>query len=742
MIPFAINPDYRPDRLTDVKDDKYHLQFARYCSVALNNQAALEYFWRIYRNRMFYLGQQWDKVRDVAFLEDSNGDAKGRLPTVDNIIRPFVNQMINEATDMSLSFKAIPEGDRVINRREKELNRLKAGRVLADRYPTLTRNIKQVQPIGKDMEETDEIFRNVWTDNVAKNINNLSKYVIDEYKIDTMLRSIQAESLAVNGAAIFFNECWNGELVPRTIDPENFFYDNGATLFDLSDAEYMGHTDYALPTDLYEKFLLDKDTKKRIEKFTKLTPIGFPVNMPVPYAYTNLPGRIPVIYVEWRDTETMEFGYVIDQFGYEMFTRVYPNKYKSRNGERVYHENELIMPQSEMRRQYMQGKLKRTIDEEVLHYCRFTPSEIYTGGKNTDIVYDFGVVPYQDRNARNPSFVDFSYRCTTWGYHDGWISAPIDDVIDPQRLVNRYRSMAANKAEKDTAGIVIDEWSLMGTNQNKSDVQRKAERGETISVNSKGMGVPNAVSEYGARLAAAAQSMTAMANEQVQIAQQRMGILSIPGKESKKALLGQEAEEQSLHGLYLSRMVSLYESEYNCIANKGKRIYADNPRRLAIMVGDKGAEEIRITKDMSLEDFRIRIKRTDDEKQSKILANQELKNLLQMQQITREDFADNYDRITLDEVGRVIRDSIIRTKTAEKLMRQQQEEDKQRATMLMEAQQEKAELQKKIDQGIALNENEKDRMAKADAIILRTEGKIRIDDNKHKNEMQKLSADK
>jgi hypothetical protein len=207
-------------------------------------------------------------------------------------------------------------------------------------------------------------------------------------------------------------------------------------------------------------------------------------------------------------------------------------------------------------------------------------------------------------------------------------------------------------------------------------------------------------------------------------------------------LMGQEAEEQSLHGLYLKRIVELFESEYQCIANKGKRIYVDSPRRLAIMVGDKGAEEIRITRDMLLEDFRIRIKRHDDEKQSKQAADMMLTQLLQMQVITKEDFADSYGRTTLDQIGSVIRDSTIRTKTAQKAQAQAQQEQQQQQQMLIQAQAERHELQKKQDQSIELSEAEKNRMAKLDAIILRAKTKMEVDKNKHKLNMKEMQSEK
>ena len=738
-LPFSITAGSRPNRLTADKDEKYHCDFARYCGSSLNNPMLIQYYYRIFRNRAFYLGMQWDRDKDTTFLEDSNGESRGRIPTVDNMIRPYVNQLINEATEMSLNFKARSEGDRVINRREKELARMKVGRTISDLHPNLTPMVKKQMPIGRDMNETEEIFRNVYVDKYTKTINNLIKYIANANDLDTVIRHKEAESMAINGMGIIFNTCINGELVPRTIDPEDFFFDTGAKKFDLSDAEYKGHLEYALPTDLYERYNISEETKKKIENYTKNLPTQATLLPSMPYTYPNIPGRIPKIYAEWCDSERYVYGYVKDQFGYEMFTRVYSNDYKPKNNERIYHEKDLIKPQTDIRKNLMNGKLKKTITTEVQRYCIFTPAEYFADDKGKDIVYEYGLVPYQETYALNPTKVESSYRCSCWGYHDGYISSPLDDIIDPQRLVNRYRSMAESKANKDTAGIAIDEWALNGQNIDAAEQQRKVERGETITLNSRGGGIPNSIIEYGAKLASTAQVFTAMANEEVVIMQQRTGILNIPPKAAKKVLMGLEAEEQSLHGLYLSRIVNLFEQEYQCLGNKGKRIYADSPRRLAIMVGDEGAEEIRITKDMVLEDFRIKITRQDDEKQSKQLANQTLSQLLQMQAITKEDFADNYDRITLDEVGSVIRDSLIRTQTAQKAQAQAQQQQQQQQQMLMQATIERQELQKEKDKGTELNEAQKDRMAKLDQIIMRAKAKIEVDTNKHQLKLSEMA---
>ena len=65
------------------------------------------------------------------------------------------------------------------------------------------------------------------------------------------------------------------------------------------------------------------------------------------------------------------------------------------------------------------------------------------------------------------------------------------------------------------------------------------------------------------------------------------------------------------------------------MAEVGKRIYADNPRRLAIVTGDKGMEHILMTKDTRLEDFRVFVDRAESEQTAKQNGNSLLFTLRQ-----------------------------------------------------------------------------------------------------------------
>ena len=54
-----------------------------------------------------------------------------------------------------------------------------------------------------------------------------------------------------------------------------------------------------------------------------------------------------------------------------------------------------------------------------------------------DLMNDFGLAPHQETEWNDLSNVKFPFKCFTWGYVDGEIMSPVDDAINPQRLINR-----------------------------------------------------------------------------------------------------------------------------------------------------------------------------------------------------------------------------------------------------------------------------------------------------------------
>ena len=91
------------------------------------------------------------------------------------------------------------------------------------------------------------------------------------------------------------------------------------------------------------------------------------------------------------------------------------------------------------------------------------------------------------------------------------------------------------------------------------------------------------------------------------------------------------------------------------MATVGKMIYHDNPRKLAMMVGDKGFNTISITKDNLLQDYRIFIKRAESDDKGINNGNSLLFTLLQAQLIDQKMFANLFNRSNPELIAKSIR---------------------------------------------------------------------------------------
>jgi hypothetical protein len=102
-------------------------------------------------------------------------------------------------------------------------------------------------------------------------------------------------------------------------------------------------------------------------------------------------------------------------------------------------------------------------------------------------------------------------------------------------------------------------------------------------------------------------------------------------------------------------LTSILRQAYEHMATVGKMIYHDNPRRLAMIVGDEGFTTINITKDNLLQDYRIFIKRSESKEQGIVNGNSLLFTLLQAQLIDQKIFANLFNRATPELIASELR---------------------------------------------------------------------------------------
>jgi hypothetical protein len=165
-------------------------------------------------------------------------------------------------------------------------------------------------------------------------------------------------------------------------------------------------------------------------------------------------------------------------------------------------------------------------------------------------------------------------------------------------------------------------------------------------------------------------------------------------------------------------LTSILRQAYEHMATVGKSIYYDNPRKLAMMVGDDGLGRIMITKDHLLQDYRIFIKRSETPEQGISAANQLLFTLLQSGMIDQITFANLFNRATPELVA-----DGLRRFQRDKLMAQQQT-DKAANEGAIQGRAAEAEMVNQLQQAQAEQEQKQ----------------IDMEQMKHNQEMEKVAV--
>lgn len=662
----------RPTIVNPNKDMRYHSDWARYIvsSIAQSNHS--EWLAKIERNRNFYTGKQWLDQEDVdTFLKDDNNDDRNRLQIVDNIIRPMVEQYRGNAIRMNINFSVKAVSPQAINRRDAKLQEMLTYSEVANRPGNpFAEQWKKKMPVGDDQAETRAIFNNSYSDDFARSMTHLSRWIAEKNKFDEKQLPL-AEQLALSGLGVMKTFEYNGRQVFDIVQSDYFAWDRSAKKYDLSDAAFQMEIVEMTTSEIFEQFpdaVEDKTTKENIENYGRF----LSQNKHNVVTGKVSSGKIPVLFCYWKDGTKYKYGYVKDKFGYDYLTKidyVYDGEEKAR-----YTEKDVIMPSSLTGKKLMGNKKTRMRYSDELRMCAFIPREIVTYGtqveseaakKITDVVLDWGLAPYQETETLEYNSVVYPYKCYAWAYINGEVMSPIDDAIDPQRLINRVLSVAENQINNSGgSGVAYDVDMLEDEGQTIKDLQK----GKPVGFRAKGRGMQNAITTYDTNMKAGTQVLLSLTEILKNSTQRMTGV--------NEALRGESTGNDQLVGVtqlmiqrgslmqepFYNAMLMVFKQCFQAIASVGKRIYADNnnSRNLAIAVGDDMAEIIRISKEMVSETFRAFVKRENSDEILKNAADQMLMQLINMPPpigplIDEKRFADLFGRATPDDVAGAIR---------------------------------------------------------------------------------------
>lgn len=677
---YFFNSGYsRPNRLEETKNADYHIRFAKYCLSVMGNYRYREFINKCLINWSFFKGRdgQWIFEEDTeAFFLDESGDIRNRLKWTKNILKPMVNQYVGNAIRLSIDFEARCISDYIINKREEELRKLRFIHKVADTSPFFNRILKERYPLGDNEIETEEMFNASFAREYEEDINNLVEFIATEINMNEVKVNL-ARSLALNGMSIYKGyeqgRLYRGE----SKNPMFFFWDMSALKPDLTDAEFMGDWYYMDAPSIFEQSPnLSPDERKSIENYNNLN--NHSIHRIINGIYSIPGGKIPVYEVYWKDVEPREYGYVNDEFGYPYFTLI-------NHPDSKYTDKDLIEPITEKEKKTFGKKKKTKIFVDVLRFAKIIPQEEVGGVNGQDILLDYGIYPYQEKELADPSNVKFPYKVYTWCYDRGEVLTPLDDAIDPQRFLNRTISVVeSHMANMRGTGTVISK-SAVDDRDGEADVMRNINASKPIFVDTDRVGsVQNAIGTYGTNLGSGTLQMFEVINAVQASIQDTTGVNeSMTGTQGAEDALVGVVEAQIQRGSLVQEpfywaLSSVIQQAYNHMATVGKMIYIDNPRRLAMMVGDKGMVNINLTEDHLLQDYRIFTKRSETKEQGIQAGNQLLFTLLQAGLIDQDRFANLFDRSNSRQIAKALREFHSEKKLA------QAELDKQSAAQNIE----------------------------------------------------------
>jgi hypothetical protein len=684
---YLISPNQvKPNRVETQevdKDEEYHLRYARWAIGSGYTQSHAAYIANYQTNRKFYMNRQWVMQEDLeAFFKDESGQDRNRLKVTRNYIQPMVETYRGNAERMTFNMKVTNLSPLARSRRDMALHRLLAYNDVTRVMPGFKSSLRDNNiPVGDEAEVTEK-FNTLYNDQHVIAANRLVRYSKDINKLDEY-RGVMARDVALAGITIMRPFPYSGEWMFRRVAPDRFGWDRSALDPCLLDADYFFEDELASVSTLFEKYQsMGVDERKAVEKYctdyTKQNP-GVPIDL-------SISGKVPVFHALWRDMVIDWYGYVNDQFGQRILARI---NYIEENETEPRYTNKDLIPYSQLT-EYQKKVLKYSssgmtqLYVDLWRYCDFIPVEAVPVRKEhrkvRDIVLECGIVPYQEPDPYKPTNMLPPYKVGTWSYLDGELISPVDVVINPQRMINRFLSVMENQINNSGgAGVVFDKDLSVDGYQSEDDLRTKINRGEAIGVNAKGKGVQNIFGRYDST---PKEAIVAFSNL---IESFKLGIEQVTGV--NEAVKGESNNPDQLVGVmqlmiqrgsiiqepFYKAIMDCFRGCYQSIITSGKRYYIDNDIELMDAIGEDSASILKLSKDMRNESMRITLTRSMDDANERLTVDSLLITWLQFGLVDQDVVSKLTGRATMEEALFEMREYQKRLAVQKRMAAQQQQ---------------------------------------------------------------------
>jgi len=650
-------PITRPSRSLpeNEKGDAYDAACARYYLGRQNDTRQwVDWYQNNYAtNRAYAIDAMWGEDADIRMFLGDGGSQTSRIPFKQPIISPMLTRMVGGVDNIAINALAEPVTQQFAQtRRELAL----AKRAAMSAAAAQSRAVAQaLAPMGisSDEEETVEQFNRTYQDMIIKGENTMMQTLAERFGINASKRKM-AENMALSGlvATHYFV---NGSNIERELcDPSEVGWESSALRPDFVDAEAVWHCPLTSISALVERYPHKSKELFGLERYANMAMAN---SLSVNGGWPHSRPRIFTVY--FKDARKIEFGFVnVDgELEYTALTDV--------DGTPRYKDKDLVEAPPEFKKQWdtwtatERKEKKQTRWVEVARYCTFIPWEYMPGAyKGTmqfstkmdettmtrdvgvlgDLVLESGICPLQEPSPDDEWSVRFPLKLTAWRFIGGHVVAPITAAIDPQRWMNQITSDLAWRMRKAGGkGIALEKSAVAGGGMDEDEINLAVKEGDPITLDGSAFGgVNNAIREYDNSPGAGFYNMMGQLPVVKAIAESAIGVYEANyGASQGDQLVGTLQLQLQQAGVmqqpFYGGIVEHCRQEYQFIAQACKQFYAQRPWLLRRMTGDEGMAALIESKDMMLEQFRVKVEMVADNSQLRIMTDQQIiPSLMQM----------------------------------------------------------------------------------------------------------------
>lgn len=633
------------------KDSAYHSSWTRYF---LSRQYAtwINTFRQNYAANMEYaIDNRWGEDSDVRVFLGDGPAMTSRIPFRSPLMSPMLTRMVGAVDNISITAKAEPATQYFAQaRKEAKLQERMNLSFVASQGPAVAQAFAPMG-VSPDEQETEQLFDMSYQDHVTRGANSLMSMLSLRNGIDQTKRPAAA-FMALSGLAAFHNFINGSNIETELCEPREVGWDSSSMRPDVSDGQFM----YVCPLmdvgAIAERWAPKADIIKALDFWSRMLPGGYNFN-------AGWPQSRPRVFTNyWKDFKKVDRGYVMKDEQI-MFCTI--NEKNPDTGEIEYTDADLISPpQNRYTQSWTPAEIaakKQSRYIQVLRYCVMIPWEYLPGGytkgqaysnnlKPTrppdpsmpnvnvagDIVLDYGEFPLQEADPDDVFSVKFPIKISTWRNLGGNIVAPMTAARDPQRWINQITSDVAWRLRKAGGkSMIIAKEALADSNYDEQEAIMAMKEGDPMVLSASQLGgLQNASGAIDGSPGQGVFNALGMLPQAKAIAESSIGVYesNYGAPQGQDQLVGTMQLQLQQAGVmqqpYYASIADLYRQQNQFYAQAGKQFYSRMPWILEQMTGEEDMAALMETKDMQLEQFRVKIDISMDTRQLRLITDQQI----------------------------------------------------------------------------------------------------------------------